>query len=112
MALHVVHADERKLARPSGRFGEAVSDEQRTHQTWSRSCRDRVEIGGVNARFSQRPVGKRPDCFDMSAGRNLRDNASKARVQLCLRGEDRRQDLIPAHYRDRGLIAAGLEGED
>ena len=58
-------------------------------------------------------VDGRADGLEVGAGGELGDDTAVRRVERDLRGDDRADDLAAvAEHRGRGLVAAGLDGEE
>ena len=111
MALHVVDPDERELASPGRGLGEGMPHQQRPDQPGAGGGGDAVEVGRVDPRFDQCPMGEGTYRLDMGPGSHLRHDAPESSVDFDLAGENTRKRLGPPDHRNRGLIARSLKGE-
>ena len=111
--VEVVDRHEREPPRPGERLGRGKADEERPDQARTARDGDRVDVVQARAPPGERLAENGSDQLEVSARRDLGDDAAVARVQVGLRGDDVGEDTPVA--RDEGggrLVAGGLDPED
>ena len=108
--MQMVDRDERKAPRPRDRLRGRDADEERADE--ARPARDRHRVDSVQRRagLDERLLDHRRDELEMPARRDLRHDASVARVEIGLGGDDVREDPpVLRDDRSRSLVAGRLE---
>jgi hypothetical protein len=109
----MVDGHEREAFRPGYRLRSGNPDEQGTHQAWPLGDSNAVDSPERHVSRLERGAHDRPDQLEVTARRDLRDDSPKARVEVRLRRDDRREHA-PVGRHDGGgrLVTRGLERED
>ena len=113
MALDVVDAQQRLVARKSQPLGHVHADEQRADEARPLRHGDAVEIVVAEVGLAHCLGDDGVDDLDMLSRGNLREDAAVLGVQIGLAGDDVAQDARPAlDHRCCRLIARGLNCQD
>ena len=113
MPFDMVHADERFFQRISQPLGCAQANQERTDQPRPHSHSDGVELCKAVAAFCQRFFYDNINVFQMLARCHLRHHAAKFFMDLDLRRNHIRADLMAiADHRTGCFITAGFNGQD
>ena len=91
MALEVVDRDERQAPRPRERLRGRDPDEQRADETRALRDGDPLDALERSSRFGERLADDGRHELEVAARRDLGHDAAVARVQVGLRGDDRRE---------------------
>ena len=110
--LEVVHRDQGQSAAVGERLRRRQADEQGADQARALGRGDGAEVVPAHAGLGHGLSDDLVDELGVATRRHLRHHAAELGVQLVLRGDDRREDLGPAHDRGAGVVAGGLHGED
>ena len=113
VAVQMVDRDERQTARPGERLRSREPDKQRADQARPPSDCDTTDVVEAHSALRERLPDDGHDELEMPPRGDLRDDASVARVQVGLRGDDVREDApVLGDERGRRLVARRLEPED
>jgi len=111
--VQVVDRHERQAAPPGEGLGGGEPDEKRADQTGALRDRDGLEVVQAGLRPLERLADDRKHELEVPPRGDLGNDAAEARVQVRLRGRDRRPKLpVDGDERPGGLVARGLEPQD
>ncbi len=111
--LEMIHADQRLPEREREGLGRRDPDGERPDEPGPARDRDPVDAVEPDARAFERLVDHRAQALQVPARRQLRHDPAVARVQIHLRCDDvRPQVLQTVEHRGGGFVAGGLDPED
>ena len=106
MTVEVVDGDERQAPRPRDRLGGREADEQRAHEPRALRHADAVDVREAEPGIVERRANDGRDQLEVASRRDLGHDAAEPRVQVRLRGDDRREQLaLPRDDGRGGLVA-------
>ena len=88
MGLDMVRVDERHFERQGQHLRRADADQKRTDQPRRIHDDDAADVGELEAGLPQRFIHRRQQSLQVGPGRDFRNDAAEAGVQIDLRGDD------------------------
>ncbi len=108
--LEVVHPDQGHVEGQRDGLGRGESHEERTDEPGTPRRGHGLDLAPAGVRLPEPALEQRVQALQVRPGRELRDHAPEARVDVVLAREHVRADLQPVlHHGHRGLVAGGLD---